>query len=469
MADEALQIIADYVHDTPIDSQEAFDTARLCLADALGCALLALNHDACTKLLGPVVPGTVVPKGSRVPGTPYILDPIKAAFDLGTMIRWLDFNDTFLAEEWGHPSDNLGGILALADYLAQRGKPLIMRDVLTALIKAYEIQGVLSLRNSYNRIGLDHVIFVKVATSAISAHLLGANPHQIIEAVSHAWIDSAPLRTYRHEPSTGSRKSWAAGDATSRGVQFALMTQKGEMGYPEALSSAKWGVYDVLFKGNPLIIDRTLGSYVIENILFKVAFPAEFHAQTAVEAALTLHPEVKHRLEDISFIEIETQAPAARIIDKKGPLTNPADRDHCLQYMVAMALIHGELKANHYEDEHAAHPHLEPLRKKMRVKEHPPFSKGYLDPKTRSIANRLTIHFKDGTTLGPLSVEFPLGHRKRRQEAYPHLMEKLEHNLGTRLPQKQVDHLLDLFQDQERLEAMPVNALISLLTSSAHS
>jgi 2-methylcitrate dehydratase len=422
--DRLLTDMATYVMDTAVGSEEAYATSRLCLMDALGCAMAALAHPACTKLLGPIVPGTVVPNGARVPGTQFQLDPVTAAFNLGTMLRWLDYNDTWLAAEWGHPSDNLGGILETADWLSRKAvaagrKPLSIRDVLTALIQTYEIQGVLALENSFNRIGLDHVVLVKVATTAVAARLLGCTRDEIVNALSNAWIDGPPLRTYRHAPNTGSRKSWAAGDATGRGVQLALMTLKGEMGYPSALTANTWGFYDVFFKGQPFQLSRPFGSYVMENILFKVSFPAEFHAQTAVEAALQLHPEVKDRLGKIEKVVITTQKSALRIIDKKGPLSNFADRDHCIQYMTAIGLIFGELTAEHYGDAVAADPRIDALREKMTCVEDPQYSRDYLDPEKRSIANAVQVFFRDGTQTNVAEVQYPMGHRRRRHGTPP--------------------------------------------------
>ncbi len=463
--DDVLVQIAEYVSSASITSDEAYQTARASLADALGCALLALNYPACTKLLGPLVEGTLVPNGSRVPGTDYVLDPVRGAFNIGTMIRWLDYNDTWLAAEWGHPSDNFGGILAVADHFsrqkrAQKKEPFLMQDVLTAAIKAYEIQGNIALLNSFNRIGFDHVILVKVATAAVATHLMGGTSKQIMDAVSNAWIDTGSLRTYRHFPNTGSRKSWAAGDATSRGTLLAWMTMRGEMGYPTALTAESWGFYDVLFEKAPFQFQRPFGSYVMENILYKISFPAEFHGQTAIEAALELHPKVKERLEDIQEIEIETQSSAMRIIDKKGPLKNPADRDHCLQYMIAIGLIYGNLTANYYEDKIAKDPRIDSLRSKMKVFENEAFSRDYLDPDKRSIANSLAIHFKDGSRLGPLVVEYPLGHRKRRQEGMPLLFEKCATNLRTRFDATRTEKLLQLLQDHNRLITTPVDTFM---------
>src|SRR5690349_16154476 len=414
--DKVLELIASYSRDFSIKSEEAYTTARYCLMDTLGCGFEALEYPACTKLLGPIVQGTTVPNGARVPGTQFQLDPVQAAFNIGAAIRWLDFNDTWLAAEWGHPSDNLGGILATADWLSRNGTPLAMRDVLTAMIKAHEIQGVIALENSFNRVGLDHVVLVKVATTAVVAQMLGLSRDGLINAVSHAWVDGQALRTYRHAPNTGSRKSWAAGDATSRGVRLALIAKTGEMGYPSVLSAKGWGFYDVLFRGKPFRFQRRYGSYVMENVLFKISFPAEFHAQTAVEAAIQLHPEVVKRLADIKKIDIVTHESALRIIDKKGPLNNPADRDHCIQYMAAVPLIFGRLTAADYEDAVARDPRIDALRDKMECVEDPQFTKDYHDPDKRSIANGLTIAFTDGSTFDEVVVEYPLGHKRRRAE-----------------------------------------------------
>lgn len=465
--DEALTLIADYVCKYSINSDEAYNTARACLADTLGCGILALKFPACTKLLGPVVPGTVVPNGSRVPGTPYILDPIRAAFNMGTMIRWLDFNDAWLAAEWGHPSDNLGGILPVADFVSQQNilkhqKPLLVRDILTAMIKAHEIQGGIALLNGFNRIGFDHVILVKVATTAVVTAMLGGSHSQVMEALSNAWIDTGSLRTYRHAPNTGSRKSWAAGDATSRGVFLAFLTMQGEMGYPTALSAPRWGFYDALFHGKPFAFQRPFTSYVMENVLFKVAFPAEFHAQTAIECAIQIHPQIVNRLEDITSIDIETHESAIRIIDKKGPLNNPADRDHCLQYMTAIGLLKGSLTADDYEDDASKDPRIDNLRSKMQVSENKQYSIDYLDPEKRSIANAITIHFKDGTTTQRVEVEYPYGHRRRRAEGLPLLFSKFEANLSTHYSKQKVSELTHLFLDHERLCSLPVNDFVSL-------
>jgi 2-methylcitrate dehydratase len=465
--DQPLVDIANYVLDYDIKSQETYNTARLCLMDTLGCGLEALSYPACTKLLGPIVPGTVVPNGARVPGTQFQLDPVQAAFNIGAMIRWLDFNDTWLAAEWGHPSDNLGGILAVADWLSRNAvaggkRPLVIRDVLTAMIKAHEIQGVMALENSFNRVGLDHVVLVKLASTAVVARMLGATRDEIINAVSQVWVDGQSLRAYRHAPNTGSRKSWAAGDATSRAVRLALIAMKGEMGYPSVLSAKTWGFYDVLFKGNPFKFQRPYASYVMEHVLFKISFPAEFHAQTAVECAMQLHPQVKDRLDPIQKIVIRTHESAIRIIDKKGPLHNPADRDHCIQYMVAVPLIHGRLTAADYEDDVATDPRIDALREKMECVEDKQFSKDYLDPDKRSIANGITIHFKDGGKTDEVVVEYPIGHRRRRAEGIPVLEAKFRTNLLRRLPPKQAAAVLALCRDQQRLEDTPVNEFVDL-------
>jgi 2-methylcitrate dehydratase len=465
--DRVLLDIAEYVGDFEVESVEAYQTARNCLIDTLGCGLEALGYPACTKLLGPVVPGTTVPNGAKVPGTQFQLDPVQTAFNIGAMIRWLDFNDTWLAAEWGHPSDNLGGILAVADYLSRNAaaegkKPMVMKDVLTAMIKAHEIQGIIALENSFNRVGLDHVVLVKVATAAVVTRMLGGSREQVIDALSNAWIDGQSLRTYRHAPNTGSRKSWAAGDATSRGVRLALMTIQGEMGYPSALTAKTWGFYDVLFKGNEFKFQRPYGSYVMEHILFKISFPAEFHSQTAVECAMQFHPTVKDRLDEIEKIEITTHESAIRIIDKKGPLHNPADRDHCIQYMVAIGLIFGQLTSAHYEDSVAADPRIDTLREKMICIENPQYTKDYLDPKKRSIANAMQIFFKDGTNTEQIEVEYPIGHRRRREEGIPELVKKFRKNLARRFPEKQQNVILDVCLDQEKLENMPVNEFVDM-------
>src|SRR5213075_932905 len=469
--DKVLTLIADYATKYSIKSAEAYETARYCLMDTLGCGLEALEYPACTKLLGPIDPETVTPRGAKVPGTKFQLDPVQAAFNIGAMIRWLDFNDTWLAAEWGHPSDNLGGILATADWLSRTavaaGKaPLTMRDVLIGMIKAHEIQGVIALENSFNKVGLDHVVLVKVASTAVVAEMLGLARDEIINAVSLAWVDGQSLRTYRHAPNTGSRKSWAAGDATSRAVRLALIAKTGEMGYPSVLSAKTWGFYDVLFKGKPFVFQRSYGSYVMENVLFKISFPAEFHAQTAVEAAMTLHREFANAgrsTDDVKHITIRTHEACCRIIDKKGPLANPADRDHCIQYMIAVPLIFGRLTAADYEDDVASDPRIDRLRDKMTCVEDKQFSKDYLYPEKRSIPNALTVEFNDGTSLPEVVVEYPIGHKRRRKEGIPHLIEKFERNLARRFPKQQQKAILDLCMDQKRLEQAPVNEFVDLM------
>ncbi|QRN03737.1 bifunctional 2-methylcitrate dehydratase/aconitate hydratase [Legionella sp. MW5194] len=465
--DKVISDIADYVLNHEIKSPKAYETARLCLMDTLGCGMLALNFPECTKLLGPVVPGAILPGGARVPGTGYELDPVQAAFNIGAMIRWLDFNDTWLAAEWGHPSDNLGAILAVADYISRQNiknnqPPLSMHTVLTAMIKAHEIQGCLALENSFNRVGLDHVILVKVASSAVAALLLGADRDQLMRTLSQVFVDGQSLRTYRHAPNAGSRKSWAAGDATSRAVRLALMTASGEMGYPSALSAPKWGFYDVLFDGKPFKFQRPYGSYVMENVLFKLSYPAEFHAQTAVECAVQLHDQIKNRLAEISRIELVTHESAIRIISKQGALHNPADRDHCLQYMVAVALLHGDLKAEHYEDDVASDPRIDALRAKMQVSENVRFSQDYHDPEKRSIANSMRIHFNDGSQSELITVEYPIGHQRRREEGIPVLMDKFIRNLNTRFSDERCDEILKAMNDTNTLSAMPVTDFMTL-------
>jgi len=464
--DKVLALIAEYAKSYQVKSAQAYETARYCLMDTLGCGFEALEYPACTKLLGPLVPGTVVPNGARVPGTQFQLDPVQAAFNIGAMIRWLDFNDTWLAAEWGHPSDNLGGILATADWLSRNGKEISVRDVLTAMIKAHEIQGVLALENSFNRVGLDHVVLVKVASTAVVSQLLGLNKEEIINAVSQAWVDGQSLRTYRHAPNTGSRKSWAAGDATSRAVRLALISKTGEMGYPSVLTARGWGFYDVLFKGKPFRFQRPFGSYVMENVLFKISFPAEFHSQTAVEAAMVLHKEISRlgkKTEDIKKIRIRTHEAAIRIIDKKGPLNNPADRDHCIQYMVAVPLLFGRLTAGDYEDSVARDPRIDRLREKIVCVEDKRFTRDYHDPKKRSIANALTVEFKDGSKLKEVVVEFPIGHKRRRKEGMPVLVQKFRTNLARRFPPGQQKAILELCLDPARLEKTPVNEFVDMM------
>jgi 2-methylcitrate dehydratase len=469
--DRVLTDIAAYVSQYKVKSARAYETARYCLMDTLGCGLEALEYPACTKLLGPIVPGTVVPNGAKVPGTSYQLDPVQAAFNIGTLIRWLDFNDTWLAAEWGHPSDNLGGILATADWLSRTalaagGRPLLMEDVLTAMIKAHEIQGCIALENSFNRVGLDHVVLVKVATTAVVAQMLGLMPEEIVNALSLAWVDGQSLRTYRHAPNTGSRKSWAAGDATARGVRLALIAKTGEMGYPSVLSARTWGFYDVSFRGLPFKFQRKYGSYVMEHVLFKISYPAEFHAQTAVECAMQLHAELARRgrtVEEIKRITIRTHEAAIRIIDKKGPLSNPADRDHCIQYMVAVPLLHGRLTAADYEDDVAKDPAIDRLRAKIVCVQDRQFTRDYHDPAKRSIANGLTVEFRDGTKLKEVLVQYPIGHKRRRKEGMPLLVEKFRTNLARRFTREQAARIMGVCMDAEHLRAMPVNEFVDLL------
>ncbi|OAI55974.1 2-methylcitrate dehydratase [Planctomyces sp. SCGC AG-212-M04] len=458
--DSLLTEIAAYVTRPASFSDEAYATARLCLIDSLGCALRALDYPQCTKLLGPVVPGAELPGGARVPGTAFQLDPVTAAFNIGTLIRWLDYNDTWLAAEWGHPSDNLGGILAVGDYLDRRGTRVTVRDVLTAAIKAYEIQGVLALENGFNRVGLDHVILVRIASTAVVTQMLGGSLPQVTDALSQAWLDGGALRTYRHAPNTGSRKSWAAGDATRRGVQLALWTLTGERGYATPLTAPRWGLHDVVLDGKPVAVNRPFGCYVMEHILFKVSFPAEFHAQTAAEAAMVLHPIVAGRLDQIERIVIETQESAVRIIDKTGPLKNPADRDHCLQYITAVALLHGQLNSDHYEPAAASDPRIDQLREKMQVVEKAGYSRDYLDPEKRSIANAVQVFFRDGTSSQRVEVEYPLGHRRRRSESIPMLHAKFRENAAKALGNDEVERLLSLFQDPARLDALTLDELM---------
>jgi 2-methylcitrate dehydratase len=479
--DQVIQDIADYVLDYQVESAEALDTARNCLMDSLGCALLALRFPECTKLLGPQVEGTLVPHGARVPGTSFRLDPVKAAWDLGAMIRWLDFNDTWLAAEWGHPSDNLGGILAVADHLSQRRlargeAPLTMRVVLEAMVKAHEIQGVLALENSFNRVGLDHVLLVKLASTTVCAWLMGADREQLLSAISHALVDGQALRTYRHAPNAGSRKSWAAGDATSRGVRLADIALRGEMGIPGVLSASEWGFYEVSFSHTNkdlatkpadrrrFSLSQGFGCYVMENILFKVSFPAEFHGQTACEAAVRLHPQVKDRLQEIDRIRIVTQESAIRIISKVGPLANAADRDHCIQYMTAVALAFGGLVAEHYEDDfHQANPIIDQLRSRMEIVEDPRYSREYLEPDKRSIANAVQVFFKDGSSTALEEVEYPIGHRRRRAEGIPLLEQKFKASLATRFPPQRCARIVALCKDQAALETTAVDRFMELL------
>ncbi len=472
--DAVLTAIASYARNAKIDSSAAYETARYCLMDTLACGFQALRYPACRKLLGPVVPGAVMSGGARVPGTSYELEPVQAAFNIGAMVRWLDFNDTWLAAEWGHPSDNLGAILAVADYLARGAvmqglDPPTVRDLLTAMIKAHEIQGVLALENSFNRVGLDHVLLVRVASTAVITSMLSGTLEQVVNAVSNAWIDGGALRTYRHAPNTGSRKSWAAGDATSRAVRLALIALTGEMGYPSALSAKTWGFQDVLFRGKPLVLPQPFGSYVMENVLFKISYPAEFHAQTAVEAAMTLHGRVRERLGEIERVVIETQEPGVRIIDKTGPLANPADRDHCIQYMVAIPLIFGRLTAEDYEDQVAADPRIDQLRAKMQVRENPSFTQEYYAADKRYIGNAVQVFFKDGSASERIAVDFPIGHRRRRAEGMPVLVQKFRSSVDAHFAPKQAERIKALFARGVQLDALPVNELMAALVTNGQS
>ncbi|MEO8670154.1 MAG: bifunctional 2-methylcitrate dehydratase/aconitate hydratase [Tahibacter sp.] len=465
--DQPMVDIANYVVDARIESTEAYDTARYMLMDSLGCAMLAMSFPECVKHLGPLVPGASLVGGTRVPGTSHELDPVQAAYNIGVQVRWLDFNDTWLAAEWGHPSDNLGAILGVADWLSRsnvaEGKaPLTVRDVLTAAIKAHEIQGGYALKNSFNRVGLDHVILVRLASTAVATQMLGGGKEEIINAVSHSWIDNGVLRTYRHAPNTGPRKSWAAGDACRRAVTHALNAIKGCVGYPSALSAKTWGFYDVAFKGKTFEFERPFGSYVMENVLFKISFPAEFHAQTAVECAMQLHTQVAGKIDQIERIEVETQEAGVRIIDKTGPLANYADRDHCLQYMIAVPLIFGRLTAEDYNDNIAADPRIDALREKMHVKENPQFTKDYFDPDKRYIGNSLQVYFKDGSKTDKVSIDFPIGHRKRRAEGIPVLLKKFEAALGGHLPARRVAQILAVCRQPARFDSMPVQELMTL-------
>ena len=468
--DPSMVDIANYVTDYYIGSSEAYTTARYMLLDSLACAMLAMRHPECVKHLGPLVPGATLPGGARVPGTSWELDPVQAAYNIGVQVRWLDFNDTWLAAEWGHPSDNLGTVLAVGDYLSRRaerenGKPVTVRDVLTWAIKAHEIQGQYALKNSFNRVGLDHVILVRLASTAVATHMLGGGKDEIVSAVSHSWIDGGALRTYRHAPNAGPRKSWAAGDACRRAVIHALNAVKGCVGYPSALTAKTWGFQDVLFKGKPFEFEMSFGSYVMENVLFKISYPAEFHAQTAVECAMALHPQVASKLDRIERIVVETQEAGVRIIDKTGPLANYADRDHCLQYMIAVPMIFGRLTADDYTDAVAADPRIDALRAKMEVRENPQFTTDYFDPEKRYIGNAVQVFFDDGTSTDRIAIDFPIGHRERRGEGIPVLLQKFESAIRGQLPARKVDQILALTSDVSRFEATPIHRLIDLFTS----
>ena len=468
--DEVLVKITDYVLNKEINSSEAISTARYCLMDTLGCGLLALTFSDCKDLLGPYVENTSVPNGVRVPGTKYVLDPVKGAWDIGAIIRWLDFNDTWLAAEWGHPSDNLGGILSAADFISQKnieeGKdPLTIDDVLKAMVKAHEIQGILALENSFNRVGLDHVVLVKIASTAVISSLFGLSREKTIDALSQAFVDGQSLRTYRHAPNAGPRKSWAAGDATSRAMQLVLLTMKGQIGYPSALTATTWGFQDVLFKGNQISLPQEFDSYVMENVLFKISFPAEFHAQTAVEAAVKLHTEIKDRVEEIKEIRITTHESAIRIISKEGQLNNPADRDHCIQYMTAIGLLKGDLVAEDYEDDVASDPKIDQLREKMTIIEDERYTREYLEADKRSIANSIEIFYTDGTSSEKVEVEYPIGHRRRRDEGIPILVDKFENNLKKQFSEQRSKEILELCLDEEKLRATSVTQFMSMLTA----
>lgn len=465
--DEVIADIAEYVFACEVStSAEAMQTARYCWMDTIGCGLYALQYPACQKLLGPIVPGAGMPGGARVPGTSWELDPVRAAWNIGAMVRWLDFNDTWLAAEWGHPSDNLGAVLALADYQSRTGKPdLTMRDVLTAMVRAHEVQGILALDNSFNRVGLDHVLLVRVASAAVAAAMLGCSQDQIRNAVSHAWLDGSSLRTYRHAPNTGSRKSWAGGDASARGLFLALLAERDEMGYPSALTAAGWGFQDVCFRRQPVTLQRPLGTYVMENILFKISFPAEFHAQTAVECALRLHSQVRHRLDDIERIEIETQESGDRIINKTGPLDHPADRDHCLQYMVAIPLIFGRLTAEDYEDDVAGDPRIDALRDRMQCSENERFTREYMEADKRAIGNSVQVFFNDGSCTDRVEIDYPVGHRRRREEGIPLLQEKFERCLRGAINHDPAERILELCSDQLSFESCRVNDMMALLAN----
>jgi 2-methylcitrate dehydratase len=466
--DKVIADIAEYADAYKVKSPLALETARLALIDSIGCGFEALAYPACTKLLGPVVSGTVVPNGARVPGTPYVLDPELATFNIGALIRWLDYNDAFYGATVCHPSDTFCGILAVSDWLSRgrvaAGKqPLAVRDVLESAVKTYEIMGGLAILNGFTAVGLDHPILGKIATSAVVTKLLGGTREEIMNAVSNAWIDGHPLAAFRRKPNTGSRKSWGAADAASRGVKLALMAVRGEMGYPSALTAKTWGFYDVLFKGKAFRFQRPFGTYVMENVLFKIAYPTAFHGQSAVEAAINLHPEVKNRLDDVKRVDVRCHNSSMVILDKSGPLHNPADRDHCLQYMIAIGMIFGEMTAKHYEDDVAADPRIDALRAKMKLVEYAKYEKDYHDPAKRSNANSVQVTYKDGTKSGLSEVEYPLGHRRRRKDGLPKLMEKFERNVAHVFAPKRRDAIIAACTDAKRLEAMPVNEFMDLL------
>jgi len=466
--DTAIVEMVDYVDGYKVDTKRAFEAAYHCLVDSLGCAFMAFAYPECTKLLGPIVPGTVVPNGARVPGTPYVMDPVQAAFNMGTLVRWLEFNDATWGETVSHPSDTLVTLLVVADWVsrnrvAQRKPPVLMRDVLELGIKAYELQGQLGILNPFRRVGLDHTIVVKIASTATVAKLLGCTRDEIFNALSNAWIDGHALATFRSEFNTGSRKSWAGGDAAARGVWLALLALKGEMGYPSALTAKTWGFYDVLLKGKALQLQQPYGTYIVENILFKVPSPTAFHAQTAVEAGIRLHPDVKDRLDEITKVEIWSHASSLMILDKTGPLHNPADRDHCLQYTVAVPLIFGHLTPEDYEDGFAADPRIDALRSKMVVVEDPSYTRGYTDPAIRSNAHAVRVHFRDGTSTRRVEVVFSCGHPSRRDVGIPFVFEKFNKGLAEVFAEKQRKAIQQAFADVETLLATPVNEIMDLM------
>lgn len=468
--DKVLVQIADYVDRYPVKSALALETARLALIDTLGCGLEALSYPGCTNLLGPLVPGTLVPNGARVPGTPHVLDPERATFNLGVMNRWLDWNDAFYGATVLHPSDSFAGLLAVADWLsrtrvAEGRKPLVMRVVLEAAVKTYEIMGGLALENGFTAVGLDHTLLIKVATAPVVTKLLGGNHEEIVNALSQAWVDGHPLAIFRRKPNTGPRKSWAAGDAASRGVRLALMAVKGEIGCPSALTAKTWGFYPVLFDGKPFRFQRPFGTYVIENTLFKIPYPTAFHGQTGVEAAIKLHPLVKDRLDDIKRVEVRCHNSTMVILDKSGPLHNFADRDHCMQYMMAIGMVFGTMTAEHYYDLIAADPRIDKLRAKMHLAESKQYEREYHDPAMRTNANSIQVHFKDGSKTPLSEVLYPLGHRKRRKEGMPVLAAKFETAVGRVFASKRRDAIVSACLEQKRLEEMPVNEFMDLFAA----
>ncbi len=463
--DTVISDISSYTHNYKVDSQLAFKTAHYCFLDSLGCALAALKYPQATSIIGPVVPMTV-PHGARVIGTSFELDPVQAAFSNTALIRWLDYNDCWLAAEWGHPSDNLGSIISVADYLNRTGQAkFTVNDVLEGLIKCHEIQGCLALENSFNAVGLDHVLLVKVASTAVVSKMLGLTEDQTIDALSQAFVDGQALRTYRHAPNTMSRKSWAAADAVARAVNLAYLVKKGQGGMPSILTAKTWGFYDVLFKGKEFKFQRPYGSYVMENVLFKISFPAEFHAQTAVEAALTVNKTLASKnltYKDIKSIRIRTQNAGMRIIDKKGPLHNYADRDHCIQYMVAIPLIYGRLTADDYSDSIASNPDIDALREKMYCVEDEKFTTEYHEPEKRYIGNAIQVTLNDGQVLDDVVVDFPIGHKNRREEGIPVLMEKFKRHLNEQFKPDQVEKILKVSEDYDTLKDLNISDYLAL-------